>query len=85
MFQVTFNPVDKEHLLTNSTLASSDQSRNIDSINSNYTNTSTSSSNRSDLFDKSIRISSYVDFSDYYKNVEAARQTGTLPTSINFS
>lgn len=67
--------------------SSSDQSSRMDTTNSNYTNssTTTSSSNRSDFFDKNIRISPYVDFSDYYRNVETARQNGTLPTNIRFN
>lgn len=59
----------------------------MDTTNSNYTNssTTTSSSNRSDFFDKNIRINPYVDFTDYYRNVEAARQNGTLPSNVRFN
>ncbi|XP_055323661.1 TGF-beta-activated kinase 1 and MAP3K7-binding protein 1-like [Sitodiplosis mosellana] len=86
--RVTFNPINREHVLTNHTMSSSsDQSSRMDTTNSNYTNssTTTSSSNRSDFFDKNIRISPYVDFTDYYRNVEAARRNGTLPPNIRFS
>lgn len=36
------------------------------------------------IFDENYRISPYVDFGNYYKNVELARAAGTLPTHIVF-
>lgn len=88
-FQVTFNPINREHLLSTNTDASSDQSGNNDTTNSYYTNssatTTTSSSNRSEFFDKNARISPYVDFSDFYKNIEAAQLNGTLPSILRFN
>lgn len=78
--KVTFNPVNREHLLTNTTISSSEQSSQADSTNSNYT---TSSSNRSEFFDKNLRIRPYVDFSDYYRNVEITRHA--LPSNIRFN
>lgn len=56
--------------LTYSVAAAAD-SCSTDTIKSNYTDssTTTTSSNRSEVFDKNIRINPYVDFTDYYKNV----------------
>lgn len=89
LFQVTFNPINREHLLSTNTVSSSDQSGNNDTTNSYYTNssatTTTSSSNRSEFFDKNARISPYVDFSDFYKNIEAAQRNGTLPSILRFN
>lgn len=64
---------------TNTTMEPS----NTDS-NFSISSTTTSSSNRSEFFDRN-RISPYVDFSDYFKNVETAQSNGTLPTTIQFN
>lgn len=63
------------------------QTDTVNSNNSNNSNSSatTSASNLGDSFDKNFRISPYVDFMDYYKNVEAARRNGTLPSTIQFN
>lgn len=84
--QVTFNPIDKEHFLTNSTYSTSNQSYSADTSNSCYTNssTTTSSSMQSELFEQNSRITPYVNFIDYYKNVEFAKKNGTLPSAIQF-
>lgn len=66
---------------------SSDQTSKLDTTNSNYTSgsTTTTSSNPNEFFDKNLRINPYIDFTDYYKNIEAARNNGMLPTSIRFN
>lgn len=76
--------INLTNTMTGSLLEPGSQS---DTVNSNHSNssTTTSASNLGDSFDKNFRISPYVDFSDYYKNVEAARRTGTLPTTIQFN
>lgn len=87
MFQVSFNPIiARENLDVNTFYSSSDPSSIIDTTASYTTNssTTTSSSDRSDIFVKNERIRPYVDFSDYYKNVELARKTGTLSATIQY-
>ncbi|XP_031618060.1 TGF-beta-activated kinase 1 and MAP3K7-binding protein 1-like [Contarinia nasturtii] len=86
--KVTFNPVNREHALTNTTMTtSSEHTSNLDTTNSNYTSgsTATNSSNRSEFFDINVRINPYIDFSDYYKNIEVAKKKGTLPKTIRFN
>lgn len=86
-FQVTFNPINREHLLSNNTYSSTDQSGNNDTTNSIYTSSSstTSNSNQSEFFDKNTRIHPYVDFSEFYQNIEVARNNGTLPSILQFN
>lgn len=73
--------------LTNTITGSLEPGSQTDTVNSNNSNssTTTSASNLGDSFDKNFRISPYVDFMDYYKNVETARRNGTLPTTIQFN
>lgn len=82
-YQVTFNPINREHLLTNSTFSSSNQNT-LETVNSYESSTTTSSSDRTEMYDKNLQISPYVDFSDYYRRVEEARNNGTLSTKIQF-
>lgn len=37
-----------------------------------------------EIYDKNYKIQPYVDFGDYYKNVEIARANGSLPPNIVF-
>jgi len=57
----------------------------------NFDTSTTETSTTSDLYppgtritDPNARIKPYVDFSEYYKNVEKRKQEGTLPEGINF-
>lgn len=36
------------------------------------------------FFDKNMRVKPYVDFSEYFRNVDAARKNKTLPQDIEF-
>lgn len=78
LFQINF---------TNTMAGSLEPGSQTDTVNSNNSNssTTTSTSNLGDSFDKNFRISPYVDFTDYYNNVEAARSKGILPTTIRFN
>lgn len=84
---VTFNPI--LNTIPNNS------SSTLTSVNDNYksssivstNDTSSSSDVRSDSdigVGPDQRIEGYVDFSSYYKNVEIARQNGTLPKGIDF-
>lgn len=53
-----------------------DSSSNTDSSSDLYPN------NNRLLYDKNRKIEAYVDFTQYYENVEKARQNGTLHTSL---
>ncbi|GLH04118.1 Probable protein phosphatase CG10417 [Gryllus bimaculatus] len=68
---------------------------NTDTCGTNTTedqnNDTSTTESSSDLFpartnptDKDKRIEPYVDFSDFYQNIEKARREGTLPTDIDF-
>uniref|UniRef100_V9IGP9 Mitogen-activated protein kinase kinase kinase 7 interacting protein 1 n=2 Tax=Apis cerana TaxID=7461 RepID=V9IGP9_APICE len=63
-------------------------STGITEENSDLSTTETSST--SDIYpdakstNKNTRIKSYVNFSEYYENVEKRRREGTLPEGINF-
>jgi len=86
---VRFNPVvqtapisvpDNEELLSTST-----------DITDNNIDTSTTETSTSDLYpagarmaERNARIKPYVDFSEYYENVEKRRKEGTLPEGIDF-
>lgn len=57
----------------------------------NFDTSTTETSTTSDMYplgariaDRNARIKPYVNFSDYYENVEKRRQEGTLPEGINF-
>ncbi|XP_011329693.1 TGF-beta-activated kinase 1 and MAP3K7-binding protein 1 isoform X3 [Ooceraea biroi] len=57
----------------------------------NFDTSTTETSTTSDIYppgarmtDPNARIKPYVDFSEYYENVEKRKQEGTLPEGINF-
>lgn len=62
----------------------SNRSSIINTSHTYYTNSSTSSTEPSDTIDRNRKVRPYVDFTDYYENVEAARLNGTLAASIEF-
>lgn len=64
--------------------SSSNRSSIIDTTNTYYTNSSTSSTEPSATIDRNRKVRPYVDFTDYHRNVEAARLNGTLSASIEF-
>jgi len=74
------NMLDNEDLSSTSTGVTDD---NVD--------TSTTETSTSDLYppgtriaERNARIKPYVDFSEYYENVEKRRKEGTLPEGIDF-
>lgn len=69
---------------TTTYFSTSNRSSIIDTSNTYYTNSSSSSSDIIDTIDRNRKVRPYVDFSDYYKSVEAARAKGSLPPSIEF-
>lgn len=84
---VRFNPIVESVPII--TMPENDySSTGITEENSDLSTTETSST--SDIYpdtrstNKNTRIKSYVNFSEYYENVEKRRQEGTLPKGINF-
>lgn len=69
---------------TTTFFSTSNRSSIIDTSNTYYTNSSTSSTEPSHTIDRNRKVRPYVDFTDYYKNVEAARVKGALSASIEF-
>ncbi|KFB36364.1 AGAP002953-PA-like protein [Anopheles sinensis] len=57
---------------------------NHSTISSNISVTSSNITQPGNPYDSNRRIRSHVDFSDFYKRVEAARKRGTLPAHIEF-
>lgn len=56
----------------------------IDTTHTYHTNSSTSSTEPSDTIDRNRKVRPYVDFTEYYKNIEDARAKGNLPAFIEF-
>lgn len=84
---VRFNPIVESVPII--TMPENDySSTGITEENSDLSTTETSST--SDIYpdakstNKNTRIKSYVNFSEYYENVEKRRREGTLPEGINF-
>lgn len=85
---VRFNSVVREHsannsiIFTDNTLSSTNTSQyiNTNSSTSSYSDTNQGSRYRREQ----EKISPYVDFSEYYRNVEEAKKNGTLPPGIDF-
>lgn len=84
---VRFNPIVESVPII--TMPENDYSSiGITEENSDLSTTETSST--SDIYpdakstNKNTRIKSYVNFSEYYENVEKRRREGTLPEGINF-
>ncbi|KYM87348.1 TGF-beta-activated kinase 1 and MAP3K7-binding protein 1 [Atta colombica] len=87
---VRFNPVVQTapiNMLDNEDLSSTSTGITDDNVDTSTTETSTTS----DLYppgtritERNARIKPYVDFSEYYENVEKRRKEGTLPESIDF-
>lgn len=85
---VRFNPIVESAPIT--TIPGNDySSTGITEENSDFSTTETSST--SDIYppgarstNRNARIKSYVNFSEYYENVEKRRREGTLPEGINF-
>lgn len=84
---VRFNPIVESTPII--TMPENDySSTGITEENSDLSTTETSST--SDMYpdakstNKNTRIKSYVNFSEYYENVEKRRREGTLPEGINF-
>uniref|UniRef100_A0A182T032 PPM-type phosphatase domain-containing protein n=1 Tax=Anopheles maculatus TaxID=74869 RepID=A0A182T032_9DIPT len=57
---------------------------NNSTIHTNISVTSSNISQPGNLYDSNLRIRPHVDFSDFYKRVEEARNRGTLPPNIEF-
>ncbi|KAB0795309.1 hypothetical protein PPYR_08057 [Photinus pyralis] len=84
---VTFNPIlNTIPNNSSSTLTSvNDNYRSSSIVSTNDTSSSSDVRSDSDIgVGPDQRIEGYVDFSSYYKNVEIARQNGTLPKGIDF-
>ncbi|EGI65104.1 TAB1 protein, partial [Acromyrmex insinuator] len=87
---VRFNPVVQTapiNMLDNEDLSSTSTGVTDDNADTSTTETSTTS----DLYppgarmaERNARIKPYVDFSEYYENVEKRRKEGTLPEGIDF-
>jgi len=87
---VRFNPVVQTAPISipdNEDFSSTDTGVTDENFDTSTTETSTTS----DIYppgaritDPNARIKPYVDFSEYYKNVEKRKQEGTLPEGINF-
>lgn len=87
---VRFNPVVQTAPISipdNEDLSSTSTGITDDNFNTSTTETSTTS----DMYppgaritDRNARIKPYVDFSEYYENVEKRRKEGTLPEGIDF-
>lgn len=84
---VRFNPIVESVPII--TMPENDySSTGITEENSDLSTTETSST--SDIYpnakstNRNTRIKSYVNFSEYYENVEKRRREGTLPEGINF-
>lgn len=85
---VRFNPIVESALI--SAIPEKDySSTGVTEENSDLSTTETSST--SDMYppsarpvNRNTRIKPYVNFSEYYENVEKRRQEGSLPASINF-
>lgn len=78
-----FSPkLPKATTSSNKYFSTSDSNKIIQSLYS--TSSSTSSVGSIATIDTNKRIKSYVDFSDYYKNVEEAKKKNSLDPSINF-
>lgn len=85
---VRFNPIVESAQIT-TMLENEYSSTSVTEENSDFSTTETSST--SDMYpsgakstNKNSRIKPYVNFSEYYENVEKRRQEGTLPEGINF-
>lgn len=87
---VRFNPVVQTapiNMLDNEDLSSISTGVTDDNADTSTTETSTTS----DLYppgarmaERNARIKPYVDFSEYYENIEKRRKEGTLPEGIDF-
>lgn len=86
---VRFNPVVQTAPISipDEDLSSTSTGITDDNFNTSTTETSTTS----DMYppgaritDRNARIKPYVDFSEYYENVEKRRKEGTLPEGIDF-
>lgn len=85
---VRFNPIVESAQIT--TMPENEySSTSVTEENSDFSTTETSST--SDMYpsgakstNKNSRIKPYVNFSEYYENVEKRRREGTLPEGINF-
>lgn len=87
---VRFNPVVQTAPISiqpdNEDLSSTSTGVTDDNVDTSTTETSTTS----DLYppgarmERNARIKPYVDFSEYYENVEKRRKEGTLPEGIDF-
>lgn len=64
--------------------STSNRSSIIDTNHTYSTNSSSSSSDSHETFDRNRKVRPYVDFSEYYAHVEAAKRNGTLAASIEF-
>lgn len=83
---VTFNPIVSA--ISNSSLQSGTLTSVETGSNIANTNETSSSSQDVDMSDMGLgpdqKITAYVDFDVYYKNLEIARKSGTLPDGIDF-
>lgn len=91
---VRFNPVVQtapvRTIPDNEDFSSTGTGITDDNFDTSTTETSTTTTT-SDMYppnaritDRNARIKPYVDFSEYYENVEKRRQEGTLPEGIDF-
>lgn len=88
---VRFNPVVQtapiKSIPDNDDFSSSGTGLTDENIGSSTTETSTTSDiypPDARLTDRNARIRPYVDFSEYYENVEKRKEEGTLPEGIDF-
>lgn len=85
---VRFNPIVETASIT--TMSENEDYSSTGVTDENF-DASTSDTSTSDMYppgakpaDRNARIKPYVDFSEYYENVEKRRREGTLPEGINF-
>lgn len=87
---VRFNPVVQTAPISipdNEDLSSTSTGVTDDNADTSTTETSTTSdlySPGARMAERNARIKPYVDFSEYYENVEKRREEGTLPEGIDF-
>lgn len=87
---VSFNPLVATSListtpqstLTNSTSLFNSEQSNTNTNNYDNTNSSSSSEPALPFPDPDEKIKAYVNFKDFYKNVEIAKKNGTLPHGL---
>lgn len=88
---VRFDPVIQTALVLNSPDQQDGFSTGTQMMNENFDAFTATTSTTSDIYPpvsapvtKNAKIKPYVDFSEYYRNVEKRRGEGTLPADIDF-